>query len=59
MASIQYSVLRVVSTLGGLALVGVAAFLNVHHAAESEGTYGRPCASPSWHWPLVPPWPCR
>ena len=29
--------LRVASVLGGLALVGVAAYLNVHHAAESEG----------------------
>jgi hypothetical protein len=29
--------LRVLSMLGGLALVGVAAYLNVHHAAESEG----------------------
>jgi hypothetical protein len=29
--------LRVLSLLGGLALVGVAAYLNVHHAAESEG----------------------
>ena len=42
MASIQYSVLRVVSMLGGLVLVGVAAFLNVHHAAESEGSYFSP-----------------
>ena len=42
MASLQYSVLRVASTLGGLALVGVAAFLNVHHAAESEGSYLSP-----------------
>ena len=29
--------LRVAAVLGGLALVGVAAYLNVHHAAESEG----------------------
>ena len=42
MASIQYSILRVVSILGGLALVGVAAFLNVHHAADSEGSYLSP-----------------
>jgi hypothetical protein len=31
-----------VSTLGGLVLVGVAAFLNAHHAAESEGSYLSP-----------------
>jgi hypothetical protein len=30
------------SILGGLVLVGVAAFLNVHHAAESEGSYLSP-----------------
>src|SRR5262245_52208029 len=41
-ASTHYSVLRVVSTLGGLVLVGVAAFLNAHHAAESEGSYLSP-----------------
>jgi hypothetical protein len=28
--------------LGGLSLVGVAAFLNVHHAAETEGSYFSP-----------------
>src|SRR5262245_53189660 len=33
----KFSILRVLSILGGLALVGVAAYLNVHHAAESEG----------------------
>src|SRR5262245_21125523 len=33
----KFSILRVLSMLGGLALVGVAAYLNVHHAAESEG----------------------
>jgi len=37
-----YSVLRLLSMLGGLGLVGVAAFLNVHHAAESEGSYFSP-----------------
>jgi hypothetical protein len=42
MATIQYSLLRVASTLGGLVLVGVAASLNVYHAAESEGTYWSP-----------------
>ena len=30
------------STLGGLGLVGVGAFLNVTHAAESEGSYSSP-----------------
>jgi hypothetical protein len=34
---LKFSLLRVLSMLGGLALVGVAAYLNVHHAAESEG----------------------
>jgi hypothetical protein len=34
--------LRVLSLLGGLTLVGVAAYLNVHHAAESEGSYFAP-----------------
>src|SRR5690349_7649206 len=38
----KYSVLRLLSTLGGLGLVGVAAFLNVHHAAESEGSIFSP-----------------
>lgn len=38
----QYSYLRLVSMLGGLGLVGVAAFLNVTHAAESEGSYLSP-----------------
>src|SRR5262249_53667113 len=36
-ASTHYSHLRLMSTLGGLSLVGVAAFLNVSHPAESEG----------------------
>lgn len=40
--STPYSYLRLVSTLGGLGLVGVAAFLNVNHAAESEGSYLSP-----------------
>jgi hypothetical protein len=38
----KYSALRLMSTLGGLILVGVAAFLNVHHAAESEGSIFSP-----------------
>ena len=38
----NYSVLRLMSTLGGLGLVGVAAFLNVNHAAESEGSIFSP-----------------
>ena len=43
MASLPtYSCLRLTSTLGGLGLVGVAAFLNVTHAAESEGSYTSP-----------------
>jgi hypothetical protein len=43
MATIHnYSVLRFMSTLGGLGLVGVAAFLNVNHAAESDGSYFSP-----------------
>jgi hypothetical protein len=36
-ANSRYSYLRALSTLGGLALVGVAAFLNVNHAAQTEG----------------------
>ena len=32
----NYSVLRLLSMLGGLSLVGVAAFLNANHAAASE-----------------------
>jgi len=43
--STQYSYLRVMSTLGGLTLVGVAAFLNVHHAAESEGYMSPVCVA--------------
>jgi hypothetical protein len=43
MATIQkYSCLRLMSMLGGLGLVGVAAFLNVNHAAESEGSFFSP-----------------
>ena len=42
MASTNYSCLRALSILGGLSLVGVAAFLNVSHAAEHEGTYWSP-----------------
>src|SRR5262245_60424374 len=42
MAQSKYSYLRFMSTLGGLGLVGVAAFLNVSHAAESEGSYLSP-----------------
>jgi len=38
----KYSCLRAVSILGGLALVGVAAYLNVSHAAESEGSFYSP-----------------
>ena len=38
----NYSVLRLLSMRGGLGLVGTAAFLNVHHAAESEGSYFSP-----------------
>jgi hypothetical protein len=41
-ANCKYSYLRLLSMLGGLGLVGVAAFLNVHHAAESEGSYFSP-----------------
>ena len=41
-SSTKYSYLRLLSTLGGLGLVGVAAFLNVHHAAESEGSIFSP-----------------
>jgi hypothetical protein len=40
--STQYSYLRLASTLGGLGLVGVAAFLNVSHAAVTEGSYFSP-----------------
>jgi len=35
-------VARFMSTLGGLGRFGVAAFLNVHHAAESEGSLFSP-----------------
>lgn len=38
----KYSCLRLMSTLGGLGLVGVGAFLNVTHAVESEGSYLSP-----------------
>jgi hypothetical protein len=41
-ANCKYSYLRLLSTLGGLSLVGVAAFLNVSHAATSEGSYFSP-----------------
>jgi len=37
--STKYSVLRLLSMLGGLSLVGVAAFLNASHAAETEGWF--------------------
>ena len=56
--STNYSVLRLLSMLGGLGLIGVAAFLIVHHAAATEGSTAQ-CVSPSWHWPLAPPWQCR
>lgn len=42
MAFNPYSILRVLSMLGGLALVGVAAYLNATHAVESEGSYFSP-----------------
>jgi hypothetical protein len=35
--STKYSTLRLLSMLGGLSLVGVAAFLNANHAAATEG----------------------
>ena len=41
-ATFKYSYLRLLSMLGGRSLVGVAASLNVVHAAESEGSYFSP-----------------
>lgn len=42
MALFKYSILRILSMLGGLGLVGVAAFLNVSHAEQTEGSFLSP-----------------
>jgi hypothetical protein len=43
--STNYSLLRLLSTVGGLGLVGVAAFLNAAHAAETEGVWSPVCVA--------------